>query len=710
MTMRPFTSPSRREFLKTGAVAGGGLILGFSLPDAFAQPAGAPATTSMPNAWVKIGSDDSITILSARSEMGQGVYTAMPTLVAEELEVDLSKIKVEIAPPGEPYINTMLGAQGTGGSTSVPEGYDKLRIAGAQARTMLVAVAAQQWGVDVSACRAQNGFVEGPGGKKASYGQLAEAASKLPVPKDVKLKEHKDSRYVGKPLNRLDSASKINGTAEFGIDVKLPGLLHAALAQCPVIGGKVASVDDAKARAMPGVKHVVQVTDGVAVVADTWWRAKVARDALTIKWDEGAGKSLGSDGIAQALKAAAAKPGAVIRKQGDVDGSMKSGAKTVVASYELPFLAHATMEPMNFTADVRTDACRLYGPTQFQQMAADVAARVTGLKPEQITLHTTHLGGGFGRRIDVDFIAQAVEISKAVGAPVKLVWTREDDMTHDFYRPTSYHQLAAALDAQGKPVAFKYHMTSPSVTSRLFPSVVKEGIDPFMTEAAAVPYAIPNQLADVVIHDTGVRVGYWRSVSHALNSFANESFMDELALAAGKDPYEFRRALLDEQPRLKRVLELAATNAGWGKPLPAGRARGIALMEGYGTSMAQVAEVSVSGNTVRVHRVVVAADLGKMVNPNIVRQQLEGSIIYGLSAVLYGEITLKDGRVQQSNFHDYPVVRMPESPAIEMHLVESNEKPAGIGEPGTALIGPTVANAVFAATGKRLRKLPIRLA
>ena len=708
--MRPFTSPSRRDFLKTGAAAGGGLILGVVLPEGRAYSA-TPATTSMPNAWVRIGSDDSITILSARSEMGQGVYTALPTLVAEELEVDLTKVKVETAPAGEAYINSLIGGQLTGGSTSVVEGYDKLRVAGAQARTMLVAAAAQKWGVDESTCRALSGLVQGPNGQRATYGELADAASRLPVPKDVKLKDHKDSRYVGKPINRLDSAAKIDGTAEFGIDVKLPGMLYAALAQCPVIGGKVASFDAARARSLPGVKHVVQISDGVAVVADTWWRAKVARDALDIKWDEGAGRALDTAGIASALKAAAAKPGAVFKKQGDVDAGMKGAAKTLQANYELPFLAHAAMEPMNFTADVRKDSCLVYGPTQFQQLAAGVAAQLTGLKPEQVTVRTTFLGGGFGRRIDVDFVAQAVEISKAIGGgPVKLVWTREDDMTHDFYRPISYHQLSGALDAQGKPLVLKFHLTSPSVTSRLFPPFVKDGFDPFMAEAGAVPYDIPNQLADVVIHDTGLRVGYWRSVSHALNSFAYESFMDEMALAAGKDPYEFRRALLDKQPRLKRVLELAAGKAGWGTPLPPGRARGIALMEGYGTSMAQVAEVSVRGSTVRVHRVVVAADLGKMVNPNIVRQQLEGSIIYGLSAVLYGEITLKDGRVQQTNFHNYPVVRMPESPAIEMHLVESDEKPAGIGEPGTALIGPTVANAVFAATGKRLRTLPLRLA
>jgi isoquinoline 1-oxidoreductase subunit beta len=641
--------------------------------------------------------------------MGQGVYTALPTLIAEELEVDLQKVKVEVAPAGEPYINAMLGGQITGGSTSVAEGFDKLRTAGAQARTMLVAAAAQKWSVDASGCRAQDGVVLGPAGQKATYGELAEAAARLPVPKDVKLKEPASWRYIGKSMPRLDTPVKVNGTAEFGIDVKLPGMLYASLAQCPVIGGKVASLDDTKAKAMPGVKHVVRITDGVAVVADTWWRAKVARDALVIQWDEGPGKALDSAGISSALKVAAGKPGAVLKKQGDVDAALTGAAKKVEAAYELPFLAHAPMEPMNFTADVRKDSCLVYGPTQFQQMAAGVAAQVTGLKPEQITVRTTFLGGGFGRRIDVDFIAQAIEISKAVSAPVKLLWTREDDTTHDFYRPLSYHQFSGALDAQGKPVAVKFHMTSPSVTSRLFPAVVSNGIDPFMAEAATPAYDIPHQLADVVIHDTGVRVGYWRSVSHALNAFAIESFMDELALAAGKDPFEFRRVLLDKSPRLKRVLELAAEKASWGKPLPAGRFRGIALMEGYGTSMAQVAEVSVSGKTIRVHRVVAAADLGRMVNPNIVKQQLEGSIVYGLSAVLYGEITLKAGRVQQSNFNDYPVVRMPESPTIDLHLVDSSEKPGGIGEPGTALIGPAVANAVFSATGQRLRKLPLRL-
>ena len=705
--MKSLQNPSRRDFLKTGAVVSGGLVIGVTLPEAFAKTA---VTTSMPNAWVKIGSDNRVTILSARSEMGQGVYTSMPTLVAEELEVDLRNIHVEIAPPAEVYINTMLGGQITGGSTSVREAYDKLRIAGAQARMMLVDAAAQKWGVNAADCSARDGIVHGPKGQRATYGRLAEAASKLTPPKDVKLKDPKDFRYVGKRVKRLDTPAKVTGKAEFGIDVKLPGMLYASLAQCPVLGGKPASFDAAKARAMPGVKHVVQITDGVAVVAGSWWQAKQARDALDIKWDEGAGKALSSESIAAALRAAAAQPGAVIKRQGDVEAGMKGAAKTVEANYELPFLSHAPLEPMNFTADVRKDSALLVGPIQFQQLAEGMAAAITGFKPAQITVKTTFLGGGFGRRIDLDYMAQAVEISKAVGSPVKLVWTREDDMTHDFYRPTSIHQMAGALDGAGKPTALKLHLTSPSVTARLFPPFVKDGIDPFMTEAAVVPYDIPNQLADVVIHDTGVRVGYWRSVSHALNSFANESFIDEMALAAGKDPYEFRRALLEKQPRFRHVLELAAQNSGWGKPLPKGRARGIALMEGYETYMALVAEVSAPGDKIRVHRVTAVVDLGGMVNPNIVEQQIESSITYGLSAVLYGEITLKDGRVQQTNFHDYPVVRMNEAPRIDMHLVKSDEKPGGIGEPATALIGPAVANAVFAATGVRLRKLPLRLA
>ncbi len=707
--MSQLKNPSRRTFLKSGAAVGGGLVIGVSLPGMF-NNAFAAADSSAINAWVRIGSDNSITILCARSEMGQGVVMALPTLVAEELEVDLNKVKVEFAPPGEVYINSMLGGQLTGGSTSVRDAWEKLRIAGAQARMMLVAAAAQEWGVDTAKCTARNGMVSGPKGKMAKYGQLAEAASKLPVPKDVVLKDPSKFRYVGKPLKRMDTAGKITGKTEFGIDVKLPGMLYASLAQCPVIGGKVVSFDAAKAKGMPGVKHVVQITDGVAVVADSWWQAKQARDAIDVKWDEGPNKALNSESVSAGLATAMSQPGAQIKQQGNVAEAMKTAAKTVQATYEMPFLSHSPLEPMNFTADVRKDSALLIGSIQFQQLAMGMASAITGLKPEQITIKTTFLGGGFGRRIDCDYMAQAVEISKTVGAPVKLVWTREDDMTHDFYRPISLTQMSGGLDASGKPVALSFKMSSPSVTARLFPPLVKDGVDPLMTEAILVPYDIPNQSVATVIHDTGLRVGYMRSVSHALNVFANESFIDEMAAAAGKDPYEYRLALLDKQPRFKNVLQLAAEKAGWGKPLPSGRARGIGLMEGYDTYMAQVAEVSVVDGAVKVHRVVVAVDLGRMVNPNIVEQQLESNIVFGLTALLYGDITLKDGRVQQSNFHEYKLLRMPECPKIEMHIVKSTEKPGGIGEPGMALLSPTVANAVFALTGKRLRKMPFRLA
>ncbi len=705
--MTPLKNPSRRAFLKTGAAAGGALVIGVTLPEAVAKIS---VTSSMPNAWVRIGSDNSVTILCARSEMGQGVVMAMPTLVAEELEVDLHRIKVDFAPPSEVYINNLLGAQITGGSTSVRDGWEKLRVAGAQARTMLVQAAADKWKVDPGKCRAHSGVVTGPGSKRATYGQLAEAASKLTPPKDVKLKDPSKFRYVGKALRRRDTPDKIHGRTVFGIDVKVPGMLYASLAQCPVTGGKPVSFDDSKAKSMPGVRHVVQISDGVAVVADTWWRAKKARDALVITWDEGPNKNLSSEGMREQLSEAVKQPGATIKQQGDAAAALKSAAKTVDATYEMPFLSHSPIEPMNFTADVRKDSATLIGAIQFQQAALGIAAKITGLKPDQITVKTTFLGGGFGRRLDLDYVTQALEISKAVEAPVKLVWTREDDMTHDFYRPASLTQMSGGLDASGKPVALTLKMTGPSITSRFVPPAVKDGVDPFMTEAILVPYDIPNQSVATVIHETGLRVGYLRSVSHALNVFANETFIDEMAVTAGKDPYEFRRGLLSQKPRFRHVLDLAAKNAGWGKALPKGRARGIALMEGYDTYMAQVAEVSVKDGRPVLHRVVVAVDLGHMVNPNIVRQQLEGNIIFGLQAALYGEITLKDGRVQQTNFDKYLMPRMPETPKIELHIVSSKEKPGGIGEPGTAVLGPAIGNAIYALTGQRLRKMPFRLA
>ena len=699
---------TRREFLKTSAAAG--LVIGVSLP--VRQLAYAAAEPSALNAWVKVSPDNTVTILVARSEMGQGVVMALPTLVAEELEVDIYKVKVDFAPPGEVYINAMLGGQITGGSTSVRDGWEKLRIAGAQARTMLVQAAADQWKTDPSKCKVSNGVIS-YGDKKLTYGQVADAASKLTPPKEVQLKDPKNFKYVGKSLKRLDTADKVNGKTVFGIDVKVPGMLYAAIAQCPVIGGKVSSValDDAGVRSMPGVKYVVQVSDGVAVVADSWWRARKGRDALQITWDEGPNKSLSSAGVFQQLNdAMASKPAAQVKQEGNVEQAIAGAAKKLDVTYEMPFLSHSPLEPMNFTADVRKDSALLIGSIQFQQMALGMAAGITGLKPEQITIKTTYLGGGFGRRIDLDYMAQAVEISKAIGKPVKLVWTREDDMTHDFYRPASLTRMTGGLDASGKPVALSLKMSSPSVTTRLFPQIVKDGIDPLQTEAILVPYDIPNQSVGTVIHDTGLRVGYLRSVSHALNVFANESFIDEMAAAAGKDPYKFRLDLLDKQPRFANVLKKVAEMSKWGSSVPKGRARGIALMEGYETYMAQVVEASIENGAIKVHQVWVAVDLGRMVNPNIVQQQLESNIVFGLQAAKYGNITLENGRVQQTNFHQYQLPRMSETPIITTYIVPSTEKPGGIGEPGMALFSPALGNALYTLTGKRQRKMPFTVA
>ena len=697
---------TRRDFLKTSAVLGGGLTLGFALPGALSQ-ADAAGTLYTPNAWVHIADNNVITLISARSEMGQGVYTSLPMLIAEELGVDIKKIKVAIAPPNAAYTNTMLGAQITGGSTSVREGWEKLRLAGAQVRTMLVSAAASKWNVDAATLRVDDGKVVGPNGKSATFGSLAEAASKLPLPKDVVLKDPKDFKIVGKATKRLDTPQKINGTAVYGIDVKLPGMVYASLEQGPVIGGKVVSFDATKAKAMPGVIDVVQIDDGVAVVANSYWRAKKAREVLNVKWDEGAGAKLNNAAMMAGIRGAEKTAKIIsIKKTGDSAVAMKGAAKTLRAQYESQLLAHATLEPQNFTADFRDGKCLVIGPTQFQQGAQGAVAKALGLNPEDVTVQTTFIGGGFGRRLDVDFIVQTAQISKAVGKPVKLLWSREDDTTHDFYRPMALHRMEAGLDASGKPVALNFQLTSQSVTQRAF-GLPKDTLDPFMAEAAVVGYDIPNMTQDLVIHDSGLRVGYWRSVSHALNAFANECFIDEMAVAAGKDPYAFRMAMLSTQPRYANVLKLAAEKAGWGSPLPAGHFHGIALMEGYDTFMAQVAEISYTDNQLKVHRVVVVADTGQMVNPDIVEAQMQSSVAFGLSAALGGQITLDKGRVQQSNFHDYPVVRMADMPKIDVILVQSTEKPGGVGEPATALIGPAVANALFAATGKRVRKMPL---
>jgi isoquinoline 1-oxidoreductase subunit beta len=700
------TSPARRDFLRNSTTLGGGLMLGVMVPG-LVRKVEAAATVHTPNAWVHISDDNVITLLSARSEMGQGVYTSMPMLIAEELNVDLNQVKVAFAPPGAAYVNALLGAQITGGSTSVRDGWEKLRIAGAQVREMLISAAAIRWQVDRGTLKAAHGVVSGAG-QRATYGALAAAASKLPVPDKVSLKDPSEFHIVGKPTRRLDTPSKVNGSAEFGIDVRLPGMAFASIEQCPVIGGKVVSFDGGAAGKMPGVIDVVNIGDGVAVVADSYWHAKKARETVQVVWDEGPGAKLNSTDMMQGIREAAGSGRmiAVRSPVGNVAEAMKGAAKQLTAEYSLPLQAHAPLEPQNFSASYQDGKCLLVGPTQFQQGALGAVAAALGIKADDITLRTTFLGGGFGRRLELDFIVQAALVSKAVGRPVQVLWTREDDMRHDFYRPMAIHQLQAGLDASGKPVALSFKLVSQSVTQRAF-GLPKDTLDPFMAEAAVAPYNIANTSHDMVIHDSGLRVGYWRSVSHNMNAFANESFIDELAAATATDPLRYRLSLLADKPRFTKVLQLAADKANWGAALPAGSARGIALMEGYDTYMAQVVQVSVDKGAVTVQRVVVAADLGRMVNPDTVLAQIQSAVIFGMSAALLHQVTLKNGRIEQSNFHDFPVARMNQAPPIDIVLVPSTEKPGGIGEPATALVGPAIANAVFAATGKRIRTLPI---
>ena len=700
------TSVSRRGFLQTSGAVSGGLMVGTYLP--MAGPAQAAGLVHTPNAWVHIADDNTITILSARSEMGQGVYTSMPMLVAEELNVDIKQVKVAFAPPGKVYGNALLfGLQLTGGSTSVREGWEKLRIAGAQVREMLISAAAQKWGVDASTLKAENGYVIGAKGKKASYGQLAAAAAQLTAPEKPSIKDPSQFRIVGKRTTRLDTPAKVNGTARFGIDVKLPGMVYASLEQCPVIGGTVKSFDASKAKGMPGVLDVVQIPDGVAVVADTYWHARKAREVLSVQWDEGANANLNTKAMLDGTRAALATGTQIpVRPNvGDAAGVIASAAKVVRAEYITQNATHSPLEPMNFTAHFSNGSIDLIGPTQWPDAAQGAVAKVLGIDPGKVSVETTFLGGGFGRRIDLDFIIQAAQISKAVNRPVKLLWTREDDMTHDFYRPMAVTQMAAALGADGKPTALTFKVASQSVTARVF-GIPPEAPDGLMSEAAVAGYDIPATSHAMIKHDAGLRVGYWRAVSHNMNAFANESFMDELAAAAGKDPVAYRLSLLDKQPRFANVLKLAAQKAGWGSPAPAGRSRGVALMEGYDTYMAQVAEVSMKDGAPVVHKVTVVADLGRMVNPDTVEAQIQSSIIFGLSTALWGDITVDKGRVQQTNFHSYRIMRNNEAPLIDIILVDSTEKPGGIGEPATALIGPAVANAVFAAVGKRVRRMP----
>jgi CO/xanthine dehydrogenase Mo-binding subunit len=714
---------SRRDFVVAIAGAGGGLLLGCRVDEgrrpaatAAGSAPGATPPAFAPNAFVRIGTDGAVTMILPQAEMGQGVYTALPMLVAEELEVELDQVKVEHAPGNDRiYANPLLGFQATGGSSSVRGFYEPMRQAGAAARTMLVAAAAQSWSVDPASCRAEKGTVSHPEtGRRLTYGDLAERAAKLTVPDQVALKDPKAFVLIGTPAKRLDSPAKVNGTAQYGIDVRLPGMKIATVAASPVVGGKVAGLDESKAKAIKGVHQVVRLDDVVAVVADHMWAAKQGLAALAIRWDDGPNGKVSTADVVQGLAEASQKPGVVGRKDGDPAAALTRAARKVEAVYEAPFLAHAALEPLSCAVHVREDGCEVWTGSQVQGRAQATAAEVTGLPLEKVVVHNHMLGGGFGRRLEHDYVTQAVRIAKQVEGPVKIVWTREEDVQHDVYRPYYYDRIAAGLDARGKPVAWTHRIVGPSLIARWAPPAFKDGLDLDAVDGAVhLTYDIPAIQVEYVRHEEPVlHTGWWRGVGVTHNTFVIESFIDELAAASRQDPVAFRRALLGKSPRARAVLDLAAKEAGWGKPLAPRHGRGVSLMySGWDTYVAQVADVEVTGaGEVRVRRIVCAVDCGTIVNPDIVKAQIESGVVYGISGALWGEITLKNGRVEQSNFNNYRVLRMNETPPIEVHLVRNSEAPGGIGEPGTAATAPALANAVFAATGTRIRQLPLQKA
>ncbi|ABB31079.1 aldehyde oxidase and xanthine dehydrogenase molybdopterin binding [Geobacter metallireducens RCH3] len=705
---------SRRDFLKAGIVLGGGLIIGVHLPGGTAAGMEPPRETFAPDAFIRIGTDDSVTVIVNKSEMGQGVYTALPMIVAEELEVDPATIRVEAAPVTPPYNHAEWGIQATGGSTSVRSEWDRLARAGATARMMLVAAAAETWKVKPGQCRAEKGFVlHQASGRRLSYGKLAERAARLKPPAEVQLKSPKDYSVIGRPVKRLDTPAKVDGTALFGLDVAIPGMLTAVVARPPVFGAKAMKIHHDKAEKVPGVKRVIPIDAGVAVIAESFPAAVKGRETLEIEWNEGPLAGLDSGRQRDEYAEMAKRPGAVAARRGDPDAALKQAVKRIDAVYELPYLAHAPLEPLNCVARVEPGRCDIWTGTQMQTGDRNAAAKITGLPPEKITLRTMFLGGGFGRRAvpDSHFVREAVQASKAMGKPVKVVWTRDDDIHGGWYRPTFHNELSAGLDAAGMPVAWKHRIVCQSIAigTPFEKGMVKNGVDDTSVEGAAdSPYAVPNFLCDYHMAPAGVPVLWWRSVGHSATAFVKESFIDELAHLAGKDPYQYRRQLLGKHPRLVGALDLATEKAGWGKALPEGRGRGIAVHESFGSIVAQVAEVSVGAKgEIRVHRVVCAVDCGRFVNPGIIEAQMESGIAFGLSAALHGAITFKNGRVEQSNYHDYPIIRMNEMPRVETHIVRNGEKPGGIGEPGVPPVAPAVANALFALTGARLRTLPM---
>jgi len=685
----------RREFLGVS----GGLLVGFFLPES-SRLAAATASPAKLNAFIHVASDDAVMLFIHKAEMGQGTVTSLSMLLAEELECDWAKIRTEF-----PGVDKAFGPmQGVFGSQSIRTSWDPLRKAGASAREMLIAAAAEKWGVDRSQCRAENGtVVNSSSGARLTYGSLADAAGKLSPPAQVTLKDPSQFRLIGTTPKRLDTPSKVDGRAEFGIDVRRSGMLYAVLARCPVFGGKVASFDASKTKKVPGVKQVVEISNGVAVIADNTWSAIEGRKALLVRWNEGARANTSNESLRKMFAELAEKPGAEAVKKGDVDSAIGGGARKMEAAYEAPYLAHAPMEPLNCTAHVRPDGCDVWASTQIQTAAREIAVKITGLPAEKVRIHTLYLGGGFGRRGAADYIGEAVEIAKAAGVPVKLTWTREDDLQHDFYRPASYTRFRAALDEQGWPVAWDSRIVCPAF------GYMRNGADFAAIEGIAdLAYDVPNFRVDYHPPDAGIPVSYWRSVGYSQNTFFAESFVDEMAAATGKDPVEFRRRMLRNTPRLAGVLDLAAEKSEWTKPLPAGRFRGVAVGNNIGSFNAQVAEVSVRDGKLRVHRVVCAIDCGHVVHPAIIEQQIQSGIVYGLTAALKGSIRIERGRVQEQNFNHYDVLRIDEMPLVEVHIVHSQHAPGGIGEASTPTIAPAVANAIFAATGKRLRRLPIR--
>lgn len=710
---------SRRTFVKVGVVAGAGLTLGVAWR--LTRDPGLPASDAafVPNAYLRIDNDGSVTILVDKAEMGQGVATALPQMVAEELDVPWDRVTFELARAHDAF-----GMMVTGGSTAVMESWGPLRRAGATARWMLREAAAQRWGVPASELRTRDGAVVGPDGTRLLYADLVHDAAALEVPEEVSVKEPSDFRLIGQSLPRLDVPAKSTGQATFGIDAGPANARVAVVARCPVFGGRVRSFDPAPALALHGVDEVVEIESGVAVVARGYVEANAGRAALVIEWDEGEAATLSDDGVFETLRQATHDSARDITAEGEALAVLDSADELIRSTYRLPYLAHATMEPMNCTAWVDDGRCTVWAPTQFANGpgftgggARQVAADAAGVSVADTELNVTFLGGGFGRRAERDFVREAAELAGKVEGPVKVVWSREDDMRHDFYRPASWHELRATLDSDGVPVAWEHRMASQSILERLVPGWVPSPAarfagrrDPTSTEGASdQPYRVPNLLMTYARVELPIPVGFWRSVGHTHTGFVVESFIDELAHAAGQDPYEYRRDLLTEHPRHLRVLDAAAEASSWGSPAPEGRARGIAVVESFGSFVAEVAEVSVENGQPRVHRVWCAVDCGTVINPRIVRAQMESGIVYGLTAALYGEINIEKGRVIQGNFNDYPMLRMNQMPEVFVELVPSGDAPGGVGEPGTPPIAPAVTNAIFALTGQRIRTMPIRV-